>query len=679
MSIEAPCHSSWSGGHVDRKWDTWRRFGSLCFSGRSGRWHLPFIPQMVESRTSRGSLLSAWTTPSFPKAMPLGHLVSASCMLANSSSVIQVKPGVIWNTIDSVEKSVIFLRSLDSTQILELAQQLTLNRIDFFLPSSNVIVLDLVGVPTASLIRLLHYSEIPVPTSTMQGAFSLSFLNWGRSLKDKGSGSRLPRMQHFKVSCGRITALHSAPMQIKWEDVQQFCEPTLEQSSLAKWLKAEFHGSCLKKALAINEERTVDWYLQFQVPQKLECTFPKQVSFGKKKLLIDHALPFAPTRSNISRPPIEESMHDHWKNTASLAPAQKKNRSNCIAHLEDCFPSLQRVNMLQEISIRSRGLRIAGSFEISSTPLLFFNGVPELADGLQAFVSIVSNVPDIATDVDHSVERYLAQPGSVTEFASHSVVLYGLSVQSTDHVPLNIGRILTRRNGCFVSTTELLRCHAYTECLLLVMLPKGIRVDSFCTPKRHFEIVFRIPIRSPTERPTNEQTSPLTSIGENPMLSLDQGSVGHPDAGLASGDSHVGASDDSPNHDHAAKLKDKKVSDPQPVAVDGCGDTTVSKGFAANRDSRVNERSESNSTPEAVEVVEAPIVEICEELPQPVAVDGCGGSLPFLSSNMTMNMTIVKWLLPPLCGLKCLSSLPTCRLLRLGVPPLTPLGVVKPP
>ena len=309
------------------------------------------------------------------------ELVSKCRDCAADSSLIQVKPGVMWNTIDSVEKSVIFLRSLESTQILELAQQLTLNRIDFFLPSSNVIVLDLVGVPTASLIRLLHYSEIPVPTSMMQGAFSLSFLNWG--------------------------------------------------------------SSCLKKVLAINEEKTVDWYLQFQVPQKLECTFPKQVSFGKKKLLIDHALPFAPTRSNISRPPIEESMHDHWKNTASLAPAQKKNRSNCIAHLEDCFPSLQRVNMLQEISIRSRGLRIAGSFEISSTPLLFFNGVPELADGLQAFVSIVSNAPDIATDVDHSVERYLTQPSSVTEFASHSVVLYGLSVQCTDHVPLNIGRILT--------------------------------------------------------------------------------------------------------------------------------------------------------------------------------------------------------------------------------------------
>ena len=53
----------------------------------------------------------------------------------------------------------------------------------------------------------------------------------------------------------------------------------------------------------------------------------------------------------------------------------------------------------------------------------------------------------------------------------------------------------------------------------------------------------------------------------------------------------------------------------------------MSKRFAANRDSRVKERCGSNSTPETVEGVEAPIVEICEELPQPVAVDGCGGTV----------------------------------------------------
>ena len=101
--------------------------------------------------------------------------------------------------MDSVEKSVIFLRSLESSQILELTQQLTLNRIGFYLPSPNILVLDLVGVPTASLIRLLHYSEIPIPTSMTQGAFSISFFNWGKSCGDIGKIADSQAMQHFKV------------------------------------------------------------------------------------------------------------------------------------------------------------------------------------------------------------------------------------------------------------------------------------------------------------------------------------------------------------------------------------------------------------------------------------------------------------------------------------------------
>ena len=280
------------------------------------------------------------------------------------ASVVQVKPGVKWKSVGSLEKSVFLLRSLEPPQILELAQHLTLNRIDFFLPSPKVLVLDLVGVPTATLIRLLHYSEIPIPTSMSQGAFNISFLNFGDSRQDGVSISG----QHFKVTCGRISALHSVPMQIRWEDIRTFCEPTIEQSNIQKWLRTEFQGSCPQKVLSINEERTVDWYLHFHVPQKLEATFPKQVCLEGKKILVEHALPFAPVRSSISRPPVEESMHEHWKNSASLAPALKKNRSNCIEHVENCFPSLQRVNMLQEISIKSRGLKFVGSFEVERPP-----------------------------------------------------------------------------------------------------------------------------------------------------------------------------------------------------------------------------------------------------------------------------------------------------------------------
>ena len=558
------------------------------------------------------------------------------------ASVIQVKPGVMWTTVDSVEKSVIFLRSLEPSQVLELAQQLTLNRIDFFLPSPKVLVLDLVGVPTASLVRLLHYSEIPISTSIAQGAFSLSFFNCGKSHDGGGSFCGSVQRQYFRVSCGRITALHSVPMQIKWEDIQQVCEPTLEQSNLPKWLKTEFQGSCPKKVLAINEERTVDWYLQFQVPQRLESTFPKQAFFGGKRILVDHVLDIS--KSNISRL-LDQIFLAHrlkkvcliiGKILSSLAPAQKKNRSNCVVHLEDCFPSLQRVNMLQEISIKSRGLRITGSFEASSMPLLFFNGVPKLEDGLQALVNIASNIPDIATDVDHSVERYLQQPSSLSDVSSHSVILYVLSVQCTDQVPLNIGRIMTRRNGCIVSTTELLRCHAFTECLLFVMLPKGIRIERFCTPKRHFEVVLRVPIRSPKEKSTHEHVSPLTSLGNNPTQHLDQSRAdGNGKSTSVDGDSQAGATPslqrrlpDSvapPSPAESPDLKCGGVKAPQPVAVDGCGDTTLSSGARGKTAPRglacaagIGIRSEFTPS-------DSPGTNCHLKLTQPVAVDGCGG------------------------------------------------------
>ena len=50
------------------------------------------------------------------------------------ASVIQVKAGIKWKTVGRVEKSVLLLRSMGPSQILELALHLTLNRVDFFFP-----------------------------------------------------------------------------------------------------------------------------------------------------------------------------------------------------------------------------------------------------------------------------------------------------------------------------------------------------------------------------------------------------------------------------------------------------------------------------------------------------------------------------------------------------------------
>ena len=549
------------------------------------------------------------------------------------SSVIQVKPGTVWSSVDSIEKSVIFLRSLETSQIIELAQQLTFNRINFYFSSPNILVLDLVGVSTAALVRLLHYSEIPVPTSMIQGAFSVSFINWGKSYGDHGMTVDPLTLQQYKVSIGRITALHSVPMQIKWEDIQESCEPSIEQSKIPQWLKAECQGTCPSKVLAIDEERTVDWYLHFFVPQKIETTFPKQVVFEGKKILIDHALPFAPIRSSITRPPIEETMHEHWKNTASLAPDRKKHRSNCLVHDEDCFPSLQRVNMLQEISVKSRGLKLSGSFEASTTPILFLNGMPDIEDGLSAFVSITSQVTEIAADVEFSVEKHLQQPRSSSEHSNHSGTLYVLSIQCTDHVPLSIGKVLPRRNGCAVSTTELLKCHAFTECLLLVILPKGIRVDGICTPKRHFDIVVRIPIVSQRESEKNGCPSPLTPLGHNAtQLSLrghtiDQDKPSPSCVKQQSYASFAQAQTDDGGERHSQSPGPKEHSEiskqaPEPVVVDGCRNSSSKKqGY---KDSTEGDEPTAAILPSYAEPFEDPQSKDKEVPAQPVVVDGCG-------------------------------------------------------
>ena len=549
------------------------------------------------------------------------------------SSVIQVKPGTVWSSVDSIEKSVIFLRSLETSQIIELAQQLTFNRINFYFSSPNILVLDLVGVSTAALVRLLHYSEIPVPTSMIQGAFSVSFINWGKSYGDRGMTVDPLTLQQYKVSIGRITALHSVPMQIKWEDIQESCEPSIEQSKIPQWLKAECQGTCPSKVLAIDEERTVDWYLHFFVPQKIETTFPKQVVFEGKKILIDHALPFAPIRSSITRPPIEETMHEHWKNTASLAPDRKKHRSNCLVHDEDCFPSLQRVNMLQEISVKSRGLKLSGSFEASTTPILFLNGMPDIEDGLSAFVSITSQVTEIAADVEFSVEKHLQQPRSSSEHSNHSGTLYVLSIQCTDHVPLSIGKVLPRRNGCAVSTTELLKCHAFTECLLLVILPKGIRIDGICTPKRHFDIVVRIPIVSQRESEKNGCPSPLTPLGHNAtQLSLrghtiDQDKPSPSCVKQQSYASFAQAQTDDGGERHSQSPGPKEHSEiskqaPEPVVVDGCRYSSSKKqGY---KDSTEGDEPTAAILPSYAEPFEDPQSKDKEVPAQPVVVDGCG-------------------------------------------------------
>ena len=246
----------------------------------------------------------------------------------------------------------------------------------------KVVLLDLKGVSSSVLLRLLHYAEVPVPTSMQQGAFSFSILDCGPSPHCEDLG-------FFQVSIGRIASLHSCPVQVKWKDIQHCCTPTIESSPLYKWIKTELSCVSPEKVVAIDENKKVEWYLRFHIPRRHEATFPREVRFGDQRILIRHALPFATTPASSVRPPTEETMHEHWKNTATLAPVQEKDRSNFMAHVENKFPSIQRSSLSQEILIKSRGQKFNCHFEKSTFPILFVNGVADVDDCLHTLVAAI--------------------------------------------------------------------------------------------------------------------------------------------------------------------------------------------------------------------------------------------------------------------------------------------------
>ena len=78
------------------------------------------------------------------------------------------------------------------------------------------------------------------------------------------------------------------------------------------------------------------------------------MTLDDEAILVEHARPNAYLQTGAIRPPAEETMHEHWKNAARLAPSERKDRSNFIAHVENNFASLQRISLLHEFPVIPR-------------------------------------------------------------------------------------------------------------------------------------------------------------------------------------------------------------------------------------------------------------------------------------------------------------------------------------
>ena len=138
-------------------------------------------------------------------------------------------------------------------------------------------------------------------------------------------------------------------------------KPTIEHSSLAKWLKAEFGGTCLRKVLAIEKELS-NGIFSFRCLKNLSANFRNRFCLGRRNYLSTMRFLLLPLDQASLALLLKKVCMSIGKILLVLLLLRRRIGSNCIAHFEGCFPSLQRVNMLQEISVRSRGSRIAGSF-----------------------------------------------------------------------------------------------------------------------------------------------------------------------------------------------------------------------------------------------------------------------------------------------------------------------------
>ena len=227
--------------------------------------------------------------------------------------MVPIKKAINWEWIrcgNQVSFTMLCLKHLEDTEQSQFACFLTRQKIFFYFPKKNVIWIDLRGIDSNILVKLMNYAGVPIPTSNKQGGYSVSL-----------QGTNTQSSSHaFRLECkiGRISV----------EEVQPLVAEPVESTSLAQALRDKYRAYSFQIVRAMNDEGNSCDMIQFLVPQRFEPSFPCQCVVNDVIFAIDHALPYSPPLSVPSRPPAEETRHDHWNKAACLRQTGKKGRHN---------------------------------------------------------------------------------------------------------------------------------------------------------------------------------------------------------------------------------------------------------------------------------------------------------------------------------------------------------------
>ena len=437
------------------------------------------------------------------------------------SAIFQFKERINWRWLSqegSVDMIVLFCRNLDHHKLLQVASFLTSCAISFHFCSVNTLVIDTAGIDSSIMVRLMHYAEVPIPTTLKQGAFGLS-------IKGNGTYPGDRNLLSFDLRIGRIGSLPSIPVQIRCSCVERMMSMPLNKSSIGRWIKSELSGFNITEVVCVDDEQVTDSFLQFRVPIEDEDNYPKNCCYKGKSFSVANALPYATPIGMRARPPHEQSVHEHWKKAARLAPQEKKSHANCIAKSENCPQFLQRVMKLRESSVQDKALSYSVYTEQTKMPWCFFTGCVDDHVAVDCFcqygIRYLENKDDIQKHLSLLEDTISTQERIDSEsFAIHIVQI---CCNGNDDQPLQMGLFYEGKYGWTISTAELVQCHAYTPCTLIMMTPPGCKLTDICTPSRHYTVrkLIVIPGRKKFKRDSRSDAESLpTQLSPNRTASL---------------------------------------------------------------------------------------------------------------------------------------------------------------
>ena len=415
-----------------------------------------------------------------------------------------------------IEKSLLFCRHLDHLKLGKFANFLTRCDINFYCAARSTIVIDVEGIDASVLIRLMHYAELPIPTTEAQGAFSLNIRSVGICASD-------PTLLAFCVSFGRIGSLPSYPVQTKSKELKSLLTSPIKELAIVIWLQQKISGFNFQIVTCVDEEQHVDEYLQFRISTAIPGSFPNHYTVNGVNFRIDHALPYAMPISSGVRPPTAQSVHDHWKSSVKRTSNDRKGHANAVEKVENCSGSMLRCLRLREVVAQDDHGKYSACFEKGHVPLCFFRKEVPVDVALEYFTYWCRSFSAME---DHML-------CALDELCTSSKDIYSsddcqrlciATVRCLSEQSLKVGLFFKGKYGWTVSTSERLQCYAYTACTIILVLPGGYRIEDICSPADHISVqkIFSLDDKQLGKSDDDKQgvsSGPVTAtpLGSNPL------------------------------------------------------------------------------------------------------------------------------------------------------------------